>query len=62
MSAGYVCEHCRATALRTAHATLEVLGDLDPSDAARQIAAEELDRALELLRHAPALRMEDKAD
>jgi hypothetical protein len=55
MSTGYVCECCRAKAIRTARASLDVLEDVDVSKATSEIAAEELNRALDLLRRAPAL-------
>lgn len=52
---GYVCEHCRVVALRTEHAALDVLADVGVPAAMSEIAAAELDRALDLLRLAPAL-------
>ena len=57
MSAGYVCECCRAMALRTAHASLDVLGAEDITEATHQIAAQELCDALEVLHHVPGLRV-----
>ena len=59
MSASYVCQRCRATAIRTARATLEVLEDVDASEASREIAAEELGQVIALLRHAPGLRADE---
>ena len=61
MSTGYVCEYCRAKAIRTARASLDVLDDVGVSKATSEIAAEELDRALDLLRHAPALCVDGEA-
>jgi len=58
MSAGYVCECCRAKAIRTARASLEVLEDVAASKATSEVAAEELGEALEVLRHAPGLRVD----
>jgi hypothetical protein len=43
-------------AVRTARVALEVLGDVDASEAARRIGSEELGWALKLLRHTPAKR------
>ncbi len=57
MTAGYVCECCRAKAIRTARASLNLLEDVEASKATSDVAAEELGRALELLRHARGLRV-----
>ena len=54
----YVCECCRAKAIRTARASLEVLEDVEASKATSEVAAEELGRALEVLRHPPGRRVE----
>lgn len=58
----YVCERCRAVTLRTARAALEVLGAENVTEATRQIAAEELGQALEVLHHTPGLRVNGETD
>ncbi len=58
----YACGHCRAAALSTARAALEVLGAEDATEASRQIAAEELGYALEVLHHTPGLRVDGETD
>lgn len=57
----YVCECCRARAIRTARASLEVLEDVDASEATSDVATEELGRAFEVLRHPPGLRVDGEA-
>ena len=58
----YVCEHCRAVTLRTARAALEVLGAEDVTEVTRQIAAEELGHAVEVLHHTPGSRVKGETD
>jgi hypothetical protein len=48
--------------MRTAHASLEVLGAEDATEATRQIAAEELGHALEVLHQTPGLRVDGEVD
>ncbi len=54
----YVCECCRAKAIRTARASLEVLEDVEASKATSDVATEELGRALEVLRHPSGRRVD----
>ena len=62
MTTGYICKDCRVAAVRTARAALSVLSDDRASETARQIAAEELDWELALLRQTPGLRVESAAE
>jgi hypothetical protein len=54
----YVCECCRAKAIRTARASLEVLEDKDASKTTSEVAAEELSEAIEVLRHPSGRRVD----
>jgi len=62
MSRRYICECCRAKEIRIAYASLEALADADASDATIEVAADELNRALHLLRSTPALRLDRETE